>query len=234
MLSSTFEISDYCCAVMKKQPARDYAKQTGRMPILAMLASESQKRTKGWIKTGCNAYELKHPQSQPMAFWTEQDVLLYIREKKLPICSVYGEIVTDDEENGQITLADVMDSELFDFGRPTLHTTGCERTGCMFCGYGCHLEKPPNRFEKMKITHPKQYEYIMRGGHWKYRVFNFKGEEICLRHCSQEQIEKWVESNKENARFKIEKGDFFLDGTGLGYREVIDWINENGNMNIKY
>lgn len=35
------------------------------------------------------------------------------------------------------------------------------RTGCMFCMYGLHLEGHPNRFEKMKETHPKQYDYIM-------------------------------------------------------------------------
>ena len=43
----------------------------------------------------------------------------------------------------------------------TLETTGCDRTGCMFCMFGCHLEKEPNRFQRMKTTHPKQYEYCM-------------------------------------------------------------------------
>lgn len=40
----------------------------------------------------------------------------------------------------------------------------------------------------MKVTHPKQYAWIMK---------------------------KWEEG-------------------GLGYKDVIDWINENGNMKIKY
>ena len=31
----------------------------------------------------------------------------------------------------------------------------------MYCGFGCHLEKEPNRFQKLKQTHPKQYEYII-------------------------------------------------------------------------
>lgn len=31
----------------------------------------------------------------------------------------------------------------------------------MFCMFGCHLEKEPNRFQRMKVTHPKQYEYCM-------------------------------------------------------------------------
>lgn len=31
----------------------------------------------------------------------------------------------------------------------------------MFCAYGCHLEQEPNRFQQLKQTHPKQYEYII-------------------------------------------------------------------------
>ena len=262
------EISSECCKVMKKGPAHAYSRRTGRKPITAQMASESRLRTQQWLKNGCNGFSMKSPVSNPMAFWTEQDVLMYIRNaqdeydmilrlcnmkarspndkrerkkarkwaschRRFEICSVYGKVVTDDEESGQITLSD-LNSGIFDTGRPLLHTTECERTGCMFCGYGCHLEKSPNRFEKMKLTHPKQYDYIMRGGHWKYRIYNYKGEEILLRHCTQGQVERWVEKKRENIRFKIEKEDFFLDGTGLGYKAVIDWINEHGGMNIRY
>ena len=42
------------------------------------------------------------------------------------------------------------------------YTTGCNRTGCIFCGFGCHLEKEPNRFQQLKETHPKLYEYCMK------------------------------------------------------------------------
>ena len=270
-LDAPFEISSMCCKVMKKQPIKEYAKKTNRKPITAQMASESKLRTQHWMINGCNGFEMKNPISNPMAFWTEQDILQYIvlyedslidwriREiEKLhgcqideiidaktglptfktdsltPIASVYGDIVLDYGKMGIIP----GQMDFSDYGymetEKILKTTGCSRTGCMFCGYGCHLEKSPNRFEKMKVTHPKQYDYIMRGGHWKYRVFNFKGEEISLRHCTQEQIERWVENNRENIRFKIEKEDFYLDGTGLGYKEVIRWINENGGMGILY
>lgn len=216
------EISSECCKVMKKAPVHTYTRRTGRKPITAQMASESRLRTQQWLKNGCNGFDMKSPISNPMSFWTEQDVLMYIRNaqdeydrnlrlcnmkvgsarerrkrkecrkwvrnhQRLEICSVYGRIVSDDEESGQMTIYD-MDSGIFDLERPTLYTTGCERTGCMFCGYGCHLEKSPNRFEKMKVTHPKQYEYIMK---------------------------------------PKEKG-------GLGYKEVIDWINEHGGLNIRY
>lgn len=184
-----WEISAECCKIMKKAPVHTYARKTKRKPITAQMASESRLRTQQWIKNGCNGFSMKSPISNPMSFWTEQDVLLYIYENKLPIASVYGEIVVDfhgmGQVDGQMSLGDLYE---FEKQRPLLKTTGCERTGCMFCGYGCHLEKSPNRFERMKETHPKQYDYIMKP---------------------------------------------VRDG-GLGYKEIIDWINENGNMNIKY
>ena len=38
------------------------------------------------------------------------------------------------------------------------------RTGCVFCAFGCHREKLPNRYQQMAITHPQLYDYCMRGG----------------------------------------------------------------------
>ena len=45
---------------------------------------------------------------------------------------------------------------------PELKTTGCDRTGCMFCLFGIQCEKEPNRIQRMKETHPKQYEYMLK------------------------------------------------------------------------
>lgn len=33
---------------------------------------------------------------------------------------------------------------------------------CIFCGFGVHLEKEPNRFQQLKQTHPKLWDYCMR------------------------------------------------------------------------
>lgn len=95
LLDADFKISDQCCAVMKKRPSMQYEKQTGKKPILGLMAAESQKRKTDYMKTGCNAFEKERPQSQPMGFWTEQDVLQYLYEKKIPYASVYGDIVFD-------------------------------------------------------------------------------------------------------------------------------------------
>lgn len=43
-----------------------------------------------------------------------------------------------------------------------IYNKGYKRTGCMFCMFGCHLEKEPNRFQLMQKTHPKLHEYCMR------------------------------------------------------------------------
>ena len=65
---------------------------------------------------------------------------------------------------GQLTISDIRgfeDNTLFDAERPKLKTTGCSRTGCVLCGFGCHLEKPgEGRFELLKKTHPKMYNLI--------------------------------------------------------------------------
>lgn len=44
-------------------------------------------------------------------------------------------------------------SEIYDMGE--------ERTGCMFCGFGAHLESAPNRFQRMEKSHPKQHSYCI-------------------------------------------------------------------------
>lgn len=161
LLDAPFEISQKCCAVMKKRPFETYGKKTGRKTMLATMACESRLRESNWIRHGCNAFDSKQPKSQPMSFWTEQDVLRYIKQYNVPYCSVYGDIHKKVKTpiDGQINLIDY----LVDYTQEDiLETTGAKRTGCMFCMFGCHLEKEPNRFQRMKITHPKQYAYCMK------------------------------------------------------------------------
>jgi 3'-phosphoadenosine 5'-phosphosulfate sulfotransferase (PAPS reductase)/FAD synthetase len=139
MIDAPFKISDKCCNVMKKAPAKNYEKETDRMPIVGTLAEESSLRMTHYLKEGCNAFDSKRPKSTPLGFWTNQDILQYIKENNIKIPSVYGEIV---EDNG------------------TLKTTGCDRTGCIYCAYGCHLEEE-NRFLRLEQTHPKLHQYCM-------------------------------------------------------------------------
>ena len=161
-LDAPFEISNICCKIMKKQPFKRYEKETGRVAITGQTASESRLRTQVWLKNGCNAFDAKKKISNPMSFWLEQDVLLYIYQMGFPIATVYGDIVSEDAAKGQYRWDDL---GIFDLGRPTLRTTGCERTGCVFCGYGCHMDSRPNRFELIdKVSNPNLRDYCMRGG----------------------------------------------------------------------
>lgn len=150
LLDSPFLISDRCCDIMKKQPSKLYEKVTERKPMLGTMAVESRLRKSEWLKNGCNAFEKDRPTSQPLSFWTENDVLEYIRMFNVPYASVYGDIV----ESG-----DVINTLLGEVSE--LKTTGCDRTGCMFCMFGCHLNND-QRFVMMKETHPKQYDYCMK------------------------------------------------------------------------
>jgi 3'-phosphoadenosine 5'-phosphosulfate sulfotransferase (PAPS reductase)/FAD synthetase len=126
---------------MKEAPFRKYERETGRKGIVGTMATESKQRRDGWLKTGCNAFDANVPLSKPMSFWTEQDVLRYLKQFNIPYADAYGDIV---EENGK------------------LKTTGLDRTGCMFCMFGAHLEKEPNRFQQMKENYPKQYDFCIR------------------------------------------------------------------------
>nr|DAF79564.1 MAG TPA: phosphoadenosine-phosphosulfate reductase [Caudoviricetes sp.] len=162
LLEAPFLISNKCCNIMKKKPAKKYEKETGNHPIIGTMACESQARKTVWKIHGCNAFDTKRPTSQPLSFWTEQDILEYIKKYNLSYAPVYGEIVQD--------------------GKGKWQTTKCSRTGCVFCMYGCHLEKEPNRFQNLKITHPKLWQYCMKpmseGGLGLKEVLEFIGVKI--------------------------------------------------------
>lgn len=141
LLNAPFKVSEQCCNVLKKNPVKKYEKETGNHPITGMMACESKAREQAYLKTGCNAFDLKRPQSQPLGFWTEQDILLYFKIRNTAYCDIYGDIVAG--------------------GDGLLVTTGEKRTGCMFCMFGVHLEKGENRFQRMERTHPKLHEYCI-------------------------------------------------------------------------
>lgn len=142
VVDAPFKISKKCCYIMKKSPFFKYTTRTGLHPYVGNMASESLLRVQSWKRYGCNIYSGRHPKSAPMSFWTEQDVLQYILDNGLKIPSVYGDIKKDDDGK--------------------LYTTGEQRTGCIFCPCGCHLEKgDKRRFIRLHKTHPKLYNYCM-------------------------------------------------------------------------
>lgn len=279
LLDVDFNISHRCCDVMKKAPSHDYAKRTGRKPMTAQMADESRLREQQWIKFGCNGFDMSSPVSNPMSFWTEQDVLQYIKREqdrydreykdkidtmrdrrcrggarrrirkwllseyecstRLPIASVYGEVeYANDPE--QIRFNDLgVECD----GCEELHMTGCQRTGCIFCAFGCHREKSPTRFERLKITHPRQYEYCIGGGEyvWIGRSKTSGGEwrEIPWINdggmpMTDEEIERFVEEFKGNEDFDFKKV-WQPNKQGLGMGHVFEELNKiYGEGFIKY
>ena len=159
----------------EKKPCKQYEKITNSKPFIGTLASESRLRKQKWYKYGCNAFEQARPTSQPMSFWTEQDVLQYIKLYDLDIASIYGNIVLNDKNK--------------------LETTGVDRTGCVFCMFG--IKQDTEKFLRLKDEEPKKYDYVMRGG-------------------------------------KFDESGMWVPHKGLGYKFVIDWLNEHGGLNIRY
>ena len=145
LIDAPFEISNKCCEIMKKRPVKKFEKGTGKVAILGTMADESSLRQQSYLQHGCNAFESKRPISTPLGFWRQQDILEYIYKKDLKIASVYGEVIEDKNLLNECTYS----------------TTGCERTGCIYCLYGIQSDTTPNRIQRLKKTHPKQYNYCI-------------------------------------------------------------------------
>jgi len=43
----------------------------------------------------------------------------------------------------------------------SIYDKGESNTGCIFCLFGIHLEKEPNRLQRMRLLHPKLYSYCI-------------------------------------------------------------------------
>lgn len=185
LLFVDFEISHYCCNVMKKAPMHDFQKVNGKVPITAQMAEESMLREAAWLKNGCNAFNAKHKVSNPMSFWTEQDILRYILRKEIQIATVYGDIVVINKHDFLIYDRTLCDCEV----GQEFCTTGEDRTGCIFCQFGSHLtpKNQESRLQRLKRTHPRQYEYCMGGGAYDTDgLWKPTREGLGMKHCIDE------------------------------------------------
>lgn len=187
LLDAPFRISHYCCIVSKKKPSEKYEKEHNLKPLIATLADESNLRKSDWIRNGCNAYNEKRPKSRPLSFWTEQDILKFIKINNIPIAEDYGNIVFKDK-NGFFYDYSFDDSL-------ELALTGATRTGCAYCMFGITQDK--DRFLRLKQKSPDIYNFVMKGG-------------------------------------KFDNKGLWIPYKGLGYKYIIDWLNKNSNLNIRY
>lgn len=143
LLDAPFKISARCCGALKKQPLYEYQNKNNVFPFVGVMAEESLIRQQSYVRYTCNAFDLKKPQSRPLMFWSKNDVLEYIEKFHIDYCrAIYGDIVTDAQTG-------------------KLKTTALQRTGCTFCMFGVHMEKYPNRFQRMEKENPALYDYCI-------------------------------------------------------------------------
>lgn len=123
------KFSEKCCDILKKAPLKRFEKETGKHPFIGVLCAESSERTLKYLRTGCNAFDQKNPQSMPMSIFTDDDTWEHILERGLPYSSIYDK--------------------------------GETSTGCKYCMFGIQYDPTPNRFERMAIHHPRDFDYCM-------------------------------------------------------------------------
>lgn len=140
LLDAPFIISDKCCIVMKEKPFIDYQKLTGYQPFIGLLADESHRRKMAILRTNCNGFDMTHPSSKPLAFWSTTDIVMYLFKFNVPYLNLYGSVIPCSSG---------------------LTFSGIKRTGCIFCPVASHNERPLNKFQMLKQSHPKLYDYCM-------------------------------------------------------------------------
>jgi 3'-phosphoadenosine 5'-phosphosulfate sulfotransferase (PAPS reductase)/FAD synthetase len=87
-----------------------------------------------------------------------------------------------------------------------VYDMGYDRTGCIFCMFGAHLEGEPNRFQLLAKTHPNQYNYCINGG-------SYYGDESGYTEKKGKKI------------IHREQPIWMPDKNGLGLGKVLEFIN---------
>jgi len=132
LLQEDYHTSSKCCDILKKRPAKQFEKETGRSPIIGIMAAESKMRESKYLQMGsCNNFaERGRSVSWPLAIWNDDDIWVYIEKRKLPIADIYRKGIT--------------------------------RTGCVGCGFGAYRKDEDNPQLRLLYTlHPKYYNMIM-------------------------------------------------------------------------
>ncbi|MDK2813849.1 MAG: hypothetical protein PWQ08_1104 [Clostridiales bacterium] len=139
--AAPFKVSDRCCYYLKERPCDLWAKEHNSVPYLGLMASEGGRRAKSLQINGCNYYSKAATRSAPFAIFSRQDILQLALDLNVPVPEIYGTI--EQKADG------------------TLYTTGAQRTGCSMCGFGIHLEGRPHRFDQLKQSNRKEWDFWM-------------------------------------------------------------------------
>lgn len=142
--TAPFRVSAQCCHWMKELPAQEWQTENNVWPFLGLMQSEGGQRRYGLQQHGCNYIGKSTARSCPFNHFSRQDLLRLARELDVPVPAIYGEIVQD------------LDGKL--------RTTRAQRTGCVMCGFGIHLDSRPHHFDLLRERNPKEWDY------WMYKV----------------------------------------------------------------
>ena len=205
LINAPFRISNQCCNIMKKKPMG----KLKEYPIIATMTEESKLRETTWLKVGCNSFEGKIA-SRPISPWTKQDILQYIKKYKVEVPQIYGEVIAVDKDNIQ-TFDECADHLMF---------SGAQRSGCIWCLAGAHLDSRKNgesRFEILKRTQPQLFDYCMRGG-----KFDEQGLWVPDKGLGLAFVIEWL-NRTLSKKLKNGKTSLFIKGVDLSaYKQQID------------
>lgn len=159
LIKAPFQVSGKCCDIFKKEPFKIYEKVTKRKPISATTTDEGDMRRISYMQTGCNSFGDK-PMSRPLSIWLEKDIWNYHDLMNIKFADVYYSREVEFFENDGTLTKITVDGE--------------KRTGCIFCLIGTP-KQIEQRFDRLKKTHQKQYNFLMDGKINMRQVFEFIG-----------------------------------------------------------
>ena len=184
-------------------------KKVGGYPIIATMTEESKLREQSWLKDGCNSFDGKIS-SKPISFWKKQDILKYIKEKNIKIAECYGQVIAVDKD-GNPTFEDMADHYTF---------SGVQRSGCVFCLFAVSQDTQKggvNRFEHLRQTQPKLFDYCMRGG-----KFDEEGLWVPDKGLGLAFVIEWLNRHLSK-KTKLGKISLYIKGLDLSdYKDQID------------
>ena len=90
LVNADFKISDKCCDILKKNPAKKFEKETGLKPIIGTMADDSMGREFYYKKNGCNSFNSTRQISKPLSIWLESDIWDYIKLMNIPYSDIYN------------------------------------------------------------------------------------------------------------------------------------------------
>lgn len=171
-----FKVSNECCYWLKEKPCDDWARDHNSYPYLGLMASEGGQREEALVEHGCNYYGETVVRSAPFAPFMRNDILRlalemdkYYHEHIKDFEQLYYEQPYSRDKDGNVIPYEPVESivpiaygEIKQHENGDYYTTKAKRTGCSMCGFGIHLEQRPHRFDVLRETNPKEWEFYMK------------------------------------------------------------------------